>query len=566
MRSLGVLAKLVYLGVAYVWDCGLLGKRGEQGMPRFAGRLRSALLELGGVYVKLGQLLSTRPDLVDPFLSKELEVLLDKCPAEPLNATIETIREELGLTANCRLPFTVLGEVGSASFGCVYRVGLESGDVAAIKILRRGIEVQTVRDLRFLDKLARILDILAVTHRYRVADWVEELRRWTAEELDYQLEARKMTYIAQNVRRVGGIKIPRVIWSLTTRRLLAMEFLEGRWLSNEREAFSDAEHTHAASLLFQAFLYQIFELGFFHADLHKGNLCLLADGRVGVVDFGITGFVSQRMRQRHLGLVAAFQRGALDEAFAALLEISFVSPDANLAGFKRHFEHEYYDWLLRSMQPDFPASKRGAGSLMLAMFRGAYECSIVVDSEVVRYYRAFAIVDAVVTSLDRNFSQHDEIDRYLKSRLRRKVEDLSAVPFDPIGTLAALTTEFAFRASEFRRIVYGYSTSLDSAVTRVLLSVASIKQTLSRLTWAAAIFSLTLNILVRVHLLSRNTIVLQSGLLGRLEVGDLASEVGPMVVVALLLGWFGRLIRARAYSTAKTEASGSGREARGTKK
>jgi len=107
-----------------------------------------------------------------------------------------------------------------------------------------------------------------------MADWIDELQRWTAEELDYRLEARKMTYIAKSLRRVGGIKIPRVIWSLTTQRLLAMEYLEGRWLSNEHASLNKAELSHAASLLFQAFLYQIFEVGVFNADLHKGNLCL----------------------------------------------------------------------------------------------------------------------------------------------------------------------------------------------------------------------------------------------------------------------------------------------------
>ena len=535
-------------------------------MPRFGTRLRGVLLDLSGVYVKLGQLLTTRPDLIDPLLSKELEIFLDKCPPEPLQASIQTIREELGLPADGPLPFAILGEVGSASFGCVYRIKLESGEIAAIKVQRRGIATQTADDLRFLERLARLLDILAVTHRYRVVDWVKELRQWTSEELDYRIEARKMTYIRKNVRRVGGWKIPRVYWSLTTGRILTMEFIEGKWLSREQPHVHSTQLSRAASILFQAFLYQIFELGFFHADLHKGNLCLLPDGRVGVVDFGITGFVSERMRQRHLGLVAAFQRGATDEAFAALLEISFVPPDADLASFKRYFEHEYHDWFLRTMQPDYPSSHRGAGSLMLAMFRRAYECSIVVDNEVVRYYRAFAIVDGVVTSLDDQFSQHDEIGRYFQSRLRRQMEDLSARAFDPIGTIVALSSEFAFRSSEFRRILYGYSTSLDSAVTRVMLSVAGIKRTLSRLVWAAVLFGLGLEGLVRVEFLSSGTVLMENHVVGRVEVADITAVIVPMTVVALLLGWLGRLLRARAYSSAQSESSGSSRHARGTRK
>jgi ubiquinone biosynthesis protein len=397
-----------------------------------------------------------------------------------------------------------------------------------------------------------------------MADWIDELRRWTAEELDYRLEARKMAYIAKSLRRIGGVKIPRVIWPLTTRRLLTMEYLEGRWLSDGQASLNHAERSHAASLLFQAFLFQIFELGFFNADLHKGNVCLLPDGRVGMVDFGITGFASRQTRQRHLGLVAAFQKGAVDEAFAAILEIAFVPPDADLAAFKRHFEHEYYDWFLRTVQPDFPAYERGAGSLMLAIFRRAYECAIVVDSEVVRYYRAFSIVDGVVTSLDSTFSQHDEIGRYLKARLRRQIEDRTADFFDPIGTVLALTTEFAFRTSEVRRAIYGASTSFDSAMARMLLVVASIKRRLSRLAWAITIVSLALDLLVRVDVLSSGTVLLRSHRLGKIEVGDITSIILPMLLVALLLGWLGRLLRARAYSGSQTERSG--RQAQGARR
>src|SRR5690242_18557770 len=384
MRSVLVLSRLIYLGVSYLWDCGFRGRRNDQGLQRFAVRLRQTMLELGGVYIKLGQLLSTRPDLVEPVIAKELEALLDKCPPEPLEFSLLTMRENLGLGPHDPLPFEVLGEVSSASFGCVYKLRFPSGQVFAMKVMRRGIRAQTRNDLWLLGRIAALLDILAVTQRYRTADWIDQLCQWTTEELDYRVEARKMTYIARGLRRVGGVKIPSILWKYTTRRIITMEFLNGLWLSNDAHSLGQADRAHAASLLFQAFLFTIFELGYFNADMHKGNLCLLPDGRVGMVDFGITGFASQRTRLRHLGLVAAFQKGAVDEAFASILEIVFVPPDADLGAFKRLFEQEYYDWFLRSVQPNFPAYRRGAGSLMLALFRRAYECRIVVDSEIGR--------------------------------------------------------------------------------------------------------------------------------------------------------------------------------------
>jgi predicted unusual protein kinase regulating ubiquinone biosynthesis (AarF/ABC1/UbiB family) len=562
MRSLHVLSKLGYLGAAYLWDYIHLGKRNEARAGRFATRLRDILLELGGVYVKLGQLLSTRPDVIEPVVSRELEVLLDRCPAEPLEATLETMREELGVAAQAELPFDVLGEMASASFGCVYRLRLRSGRIVAMKVLRRGIELQAKKDLRFLMRLARALDFLAVTHRYRMADWIEELVRWTAEELNYQLEARKMTHIAKSIRRVGGVKIPEVMWPLTTRRLLAMEHLEGRWLSKGIETLSHAERAHAATLLFQVFLFQIFELGFFHADLHKGNVCLLPDGRVGMIDFGITGFASPRTRQLHLNLIAAFQKGDVDEAFASILEFSFVSPDADLASFKRHFEHEYYDWFLRTVEPDIPSYEKGPGSLMLAIFRRAYECAIVVDSEVVRYYRAFSIVDGSVNSLDPEFSLTYQVDRYLKSRLRRQIEDRVGDAFDPIGSLVAVTTALAFRTSEVRQLLYGASKSVDSAMARALLVIAGLKRALARAAWVVVALAMALRLLVALDVLSLDTPLIKSHRLGKIEVGDIVAVGLPLFALAVLLGWLGRLVRARVYSNSQTEA-GTSRGARG---
>ena len=139
MRSVLVLSRLIYLGVSYLWDCGFRGRRNEQGLERFAVRLRQTMLELGGVYIKLGQLLSTRPDLVEPVIARELEALLDKCPPEPLEFSLLTMRENLGLGSHDPLPFEVLGEVSSASFGCVYKLRFPSGQVFAMKVMRRGI-------------------------------------------------------------------------------------------------------------------------------------------------------------------------------------------------------------------------------------------------------------------------------------------------------------------------------------------------------------------------------------------------------------------------------------------
>jgi len=178
----------------------------------------------------------------------------------------------------------------------------------------------------------------------------------------------------------------------------------------------------------------------------------------------------------------------------------------------------------------------------------------------VRYYRAFSIVDGVVNTLDHRFSQHDEIGRYLKLRLRRQIEDLAGNAVDPMGVLVALSTEFAFRTNEVRGIIYGTSKSFDSAVARVLLVVAGVKRKLAQLAWAAAIFSLTLDVLVRTRLLPRGMVFVHGGIFGRIDVGDIAEFFVPMCMVALALGWFGRLLRARAY-TGSPERPIPGRQA-----
>ncbi len=399
-------------------------------------RFRKTLTDLGGIYVKLGQLMASRPDLVHPKLAAELENLFDRCPPEPVDDTYATIREELGLSVGADLPFRVLGLVASASFGSVFKIAFPDGRIAALKVQRREVAAQAERDLRTLAAGANLLDLLTIFVGYRLSDWIEELRVWTGEELDYRQEARRMEYFAHELGRYQGIRIPTVDWSLTRRRILAMDYFAGRWLTEDLSPINGAERIATASRLFQFFLFQTFEAGIFHADLHKGNVCILDAETIGIIDFGIVGFIPRSVRDRHLSIILSLRQGDIDHAFKEIIAISVVPPDADLAGFRKLLERAYFDWRFRSFQPGMAAIDRGAGALMLAVLRTAFQCGIAIDSHAVRYYRAFNLVDAVSSNLDDNFSQINEIDRYRKNRVQRRIDEFHTAALDIADTIS----------------------------------------------------------------------------------------------------------------------------------
>jgi ubiquinone biosynthesis protein len=305
-----------------------LGLNGKASPRRIAGqademaprKLRIALEELGPTFVKLGQMLSTRGDLLSPRYRAELAKLQDAAPAVPTEVIQRTIEQELGPNAFAWLD---LQPLASASIGQAHAATLHDGTEVVVKIRRPGAREQIEQDLAILERRAgqasRHLHVLAQV------DWVElaeEFARILRAELDYELEGRNAERFAASFADDRQVQIPRVYWETTTADVITLERMRGIKVT-DLDALDEAgvDRRALARLATRVMAKMVFDDGFFHGDPHPGNFFVQPDGRIAIIDFGMVGALDDRLRQQLAELLAGIVRENPDRAAAALIAL-----------------------------------------------------------------------------------------------------------------------------------------------------------------------------------------------------------------------------------------------------
>lgn len=272
-------------------------KRGAGKLPEdLPRRLRLSMEELGGAYIKLGQLLSVRPDLVPQEYCDEFSKLQDDVPPEPLTVVEKTIEQEFGKPWKTFFTHIDPKPLGSASVAQVHKARLRNGKAVAIKIQRPGIKQKFSSDIHIIRYIGQKLQ-KHLQNTVNIIQIADEFERYTKKELDFTVEAGHIDEICSGAASHGAV-IPKVFWTYTTERILTMEYLDGVKLSDMKRT----DKPHAARALVDTFIEQIFSCGIFHADLHPGNILLLKNGKLGLLDFGIVGHLDARTRKLGLEL------------------------------------------------------------------------------------------------------------------------------------------------------------------------------------------------------------------------------------------------------------------------
>ncbi len=299
---LGVLSKyelatwIGRLGPDFAKD--LLKDRGGGPIARanWECRVRNALAELGPTFIKLGQVLSTRPDLVGVSLAEELAHLQKNVPADPPEMVRRVIETELGSPLEQRFAEFDEEPIASASIGQVHRARLHTGESVAVKVQHADIDQKVHVDLDILAGLAQMAQMIEEFQNYRPEAIVEEFRRTLSNELEFSRELRNMQQIARQFQNDSSLRVPRTYPEYSTDRVLTMEFLEGIPLGEStRLEQSGIDLPKLARSGAEIYMRMVFEHGFYHADPHPGNILVLDGGVFGLLDHGMVGRIDEAL-------------------------------------------------------------------------------------------------------------------------------------------------------------------------------------------------------------------------------------------------------------------------------
>ncbi|MEI8251198.1 MAG: AarF/ABC1/UbiB kinase family protein [Synechococcus sp. ELA057] len=315
--ALQLLWRLWWNGQRWTYPGGATAERRTERQRRLAHWLTAQFLALGSAFIKLGQLLSARPDVLPADVVEEFAALQDRVPSFPFAVVEQLLAQELGERCNEIIDLEV-EPLGSASLAQVHRASLRSGRQVVLKVQRPGLERRFRLDLEVMQQVA------AAVQRHprwgQGRDWVgiaKECRRVLIRELDFRLEAEHAARFRQQFLDDPGIRIPAVVWELSTRRILCLDYVPGIKIT-DRQALIEAgiSPEAIAEKGTASYLQQLVRFGFFHADPHPGNLAVAADGALIYYDFGMMGQISERLRSR----IGRMVRAAATRDAAALVE------------------------------------------------------------------------------------------------------------------------------------------------------------------------------------------------------------------------------------------------------
>ena len=431
----------------------LLARRRLAGQPVMGHLLlREAFEQVGGSFLKLGQIMSLQIDILPREYCDALLSLLDNVPVSSREEVSGIFVAEFGYPPEEIYSVFDYDAIGSASIGQVHRAKLIDGTPVAVKVRRLGVLQTFHRDFLLLRSFVWLIFLFRVRSLYFVRDLVREQVTWTLDELDYRREASHCDLVGRNAVDSATERIPKIFWHLTTSRVLTMEFLEGTTVSaylrlvenDDRAALAKLKESGFDPVVFcnnviANFLRDAFRFGVFHADLHPANLLILPNNVVGYVDFGIVAKLTQEARHKQIELTLAYSAGDPDAIYRQFLNICTLTPEVDLEGMRRRIAQMARTWYVEPAVHGKARFRVSVTITMMDLLTAARNYGALVDGEMVKYIRSTVLVDGVVSrlapGLDLAQSLRNVVEEYLFEQSRQKV--LST------GGLISLLTDMA---------------------------------------------------------------------------------------------------------------------------
>ncbi|HST36429.1 MAG TPA: 2-polyprenylphenol 6-hydroxylase [Allosphingosinicella sp.] len=392
-------------------------------LARFGARIpevptyAEAFQDIGPAAIKLGQALATRPDIVGEEAARDLALLQDRLPPAPFEAIRAAIEQGLGRPLDEMFTEVDPEPVGAASIAQVHRAITIEGKQVAIKVLRPHIEEDFAAAIETYEWAAAQVEAMGgEAARLRPRLVVETFRQWTQRELDLRLEAASASELRENLVAESGFFVPEIDWSRTARRVLTLEWIDGIKLT-DRAALIAAGHDlkALAATLVRAFLQQAVVDGFFHADLHQGNLFALPDGRLAVIDFGIMGRIDRQARV----WLAEILYGLLTGNYRRVAEIHFEAQYVP----SHHNIGEFATALRAVGEPmrGLPVKEVSLGQMLDGLFKITRDFDMPTQPHLLLLQKTMVMEEGVATALDPDINMWETAEPFLTEWVRSEL-------------------------------------------------------------------------------------------------------------------------------------------------
>jgi len=395
-----------------------LGRHTEDGEARqvpFARRLRHSLEECGGMFVKMGQVASTRSDLVSPPVADELSHLQDHVAPAPPDGVRELLEEELGSAVDEVFAEFDWQPLAAASIGQAHRARLHGGQQVVVKVQRPGIADSVNRDLDVLNQLATVVEQRTTWGvEYRVCDLADEFAERLREELDFEIEARNASDIAANLDGASDVRIPAVFHDLTTRRVLVMEWLDGVSV-RDADAIDElgVDRRELAENLLRCMLQQMLLDAQYHADPHPGNVMVLRDGRLALIDFGAASRIDPLQQTAVRDVMVGVSQRDPDLLRQAVLQVATLRRDVD----DEELERALSRFMTRHLAPGMVPSAAMFNDLLQLFFT----FGINLPPELSTFFRALITLEGTLTTLSPGYPVIDRAEAIATEWVRARL-------------------------------------------------------------------------------------------------------------------------------------------------
>ncbi len=378
-----------------------------------AVRMRLVFEELGGTFIKLGQLLSLRPDLVPEEYCDEFSKLQDEVPPFPGKEAEKIVEKELKKPLKELFSEFELKPIAAASIGQVHKAKLKNGTDVIVKVQRPGIRELIDTDVDIMYYLAHLIEKHYQDLFFDPTDIVKEFEKYTKRELSYVIEAKNVDRFYKNFTASKTILIPKVYWEYTTSRVLTLGYIKGKTITGI-EGKSGYDKKKITYNLINAIFQQIFIDGFFHADPHPGNILILPGNKVALLDFGIVGFLDKQLKDKMINLFVSMIEGNLDGIAEGLYDLGFVEYSVDM----EHLKEAIYENLREFYGTSF--KQVSMASVFPKLINVAKENKIILPANFVLLGKSLVTTEGFCQELDPDFNVVETARPFIRKMIQLK--------------------------------------------------------------------------------------------------------------------------------------------------